>query len=223
MFKKNTFYIFARTLANILIIGGIFIAFISFWPVIKEESLFYFRNFRGITYSLDKGLQEEKFSPFGLLVNGPTPLKVYPVSPDFGIVIEKIGVNAPVVANVNVARYSEYFEALKNGVAHAQGTVRPGEVGNTYLFAHSALDFWNFGRYAMVFTMLHKLEIGDRIVLFYEGRRYDYEVLQKEIFKSFDTTPLNRDYTEPFLTLQTCDPPGTALNRLIVTARLVQR
>lgn len=51
--------------------------------------------------------------------------------------------------------------------------------------------------------------------------RYDYEVEHKEIVKGFNTSPLTRQPNYAQLTLQTCDPPGIPLNRLIVTSRLV--
>ncbi len=222
MDHRKTF-ILIRTISNALIIGSVIYLIMAFGPIISSELTYSYHQWRGVSYSLDKGEKAEKFSPFALLIGQPTPLKVEPQNLGFGIVIEKIGVNAPVVGNVNMAKEGEYFEALKYGVAHAAGTNLPGDKpGNTYLFAHSALDFWNFGKYAMVFTLLNKLEVGDRVVLFYEGKRFDYEVSAKEIFKDFDLTPLRRTYDEPTLTLQTCDPPGTALNRLIVTARLIR-
>jgi sortase A len=143
------------------------------------------------------------------------------VSKDFGIVIEKLGINAPVVADVETSSRSDYMEAMRHGVAHARGTAKPDEVGNVYLFAHSTLNFWEYGPYATVFTTLHQLAPGDRVVIFYRGKRYDYRVHQKEIVPGFDTMPLKRASTRRVLTLQTCDPPGTTWRRLIIVATLL--
>lgn len=222
MTSRQTFII-VRTISNALIIGSLVYLLLAFWPIVSTELNYSFLQWRGVTYSLEKGGSAPKFSPFAYLIGQPTPLRVTPINRGFALVIEKIGVNAPVVKNVNVASTPDYLNSLKYGVAHAVGTAVPSTMpGNTYLFAHSALDFWNFGKYAMVFTLLNKLNNGDRVVLFYEGKRYDYEVFSKEIVKDFDTKPLRRTYSEPVLTLQTCDPPGTALNRLIVTAKLLK-
>lgn len=222
MTSRQTFII-VRTVSNSLVIGAGLYLLLAFGPIASAELNYYFLQWRGVSYSLEKGVGAPKFSPFASLIGQPTPLKVTPINRGFSLVIEKIGVNAPVVKNVNVANTKDYLNSLRYGVAHAAGTALPAEKpGNTYLFAHSALDFWNFGKYAMVFTLLNKLNNGDRVVLFYEGKRYDYQVFNKEIVKDFDTQPLLRTYEEPVLTLQTCDPPGTALNRLIVTARLVR-
>ena len=105
-------------------------------------------------------------------------------------------------------------------MAHAASTPRPGEPGNTYLFAHSASIFGTEN--TRKFLLFWDRSKGDRVVLFYDGKRFDYVIESKEVFKGFDLTPLLREFDEPTLTLQTCDPPGTALNRLVVTAKLVK-
>lgn len=222
-YKTN--FLVTRTLSNFLILAGIFVLIFSLVPTIRIELWYKFKEFRGINFSLDTGatsVNTTDHSPFASLLSKYPPIKVEPVNRDYAIVIEKIGVNAPIVPDVDVSKSASYMEALKHGVAAAAGSSHPGEVGNTYLFAHSALDFWNFGPYALVFTLLNRVENGDRIVLFYNNQRYDYMVANKEIVKGFNTEPLLRTYDESVLTLQTCDPPGTALNRLIVTARLVK-
>lgn len=208
-------FIIVRTASNALILGALVYFLSTFWEVGRQEALYAYWNLRGQKFSVDEG--EVGFA--GLL-RQPTPLKVEPVSKDFGIVIEKIGVNAPIIGDVSVVDQRAYLAALQTGVAQAQGTAKPGQVGNSYLFAHSSLDFWNYGPYAGVFNLLRKLEVGDRIVVFYQGRRLDYYVTATEIVSGFNTEPLLRTFSTPHLTLQTCDPPGVALNRLIVTAEL---
>lgn len=126
------------------------------------------------------------------------------------------------MADVAVTDESVYKESLKHGVAHALSSSYPSkEPGNVYLFAHSSLNFWELGKYAQVFNLLRKLEAGDRVHIFYEGGDFEYRVVNKEVYKGFNTHALTRPVIEPLLTLQTCDPPGTTLNRLVVTAKLV--
>ncbi|MDP1710701.1 MAG: sortase [candidate division WWE3 bacterium] len=212
-----------KLLSNILILGALVYSVSSFWDVIRQEALYAYWNLRGQKFTVDEIKEPEKpepKGPFGALIQQPTPLKVEPKSTQFGIVIEKLGVNAPVVADVSVTDKRAYLKALETGVAHAQGTARPGQIGNTYLFAHSSLDFWNYGPYSGVFNLLRKLEVGNRIVVFYSGERFDYYVTEKQVVSGFNTNPLTRTFATPHLTLQTCDPPGTALNRLIITAEL---
>lgn len=215
---QRTKFIIIRTISNILLIGGALLLTFSFGPVVWDEAVYQWRRLFEIEYSLDEGVRDE--SPFALLRSQPTPIRVEPVSRDFGIVIEKIGVNAPVVSDVSVIDEEAYREALKSGVAHAKGTIKPGEVGNCYIFAHSSLNFWQLGKYATVFNLLRKLEPGDRVVIFYRGQRFDYYVMNKEKVPGFNTYPLTRNFSAPYLTLQTCDPPGTTINRLVITAKL---
>ena len=211
-----------KMLSNALILGAILYFLLSFWGVIRQEALYAYWKLRGQTFTVDEIDTENPpaSSPFAALLAQPTPLKVTPKSKQFGIVIEKIGVNAPVIADVSVTDKRAYLAALEKGVAHAQGTAKPGQIGNSYLFAHTTIDFWKYGPYAGVFNLLRKLEKGDRIVVFYKGKRFDYYVKGKEIVSGFNTTPLTRTFDTPYLTLQTCDPPGIAINRLIITAEL---
>lgn len=145
---------------------------------------------------------------------------IIPVATDFGIVIEKINANSKVIANVDPANEAAYIQALTKGVAHASGTNLPGEEGNIYLFSHSTDAPWNVIRYNAVFYLLRELEAGDRIILFYQDRRFDYIVFDKAVVGPQDVSFLTNKYDQSVLTLQTCDPPGTILNRLIVRAKL---
>lgn len=225
MNKPQAKFIILRTLANTLVLGSLAFLSISLYPLVKDEFLYYYRRFRGIEYTLEEPSDHpplaDQPSPFSTLRTQPTPLKITPKSTDFGIVIEKIGVNAPIVADVDTTSREAYMEAMRYGVAHAKTTAKPDEVGNVYLFAHSTLNFWEFGEYATVFTTLHQLAPGDKIVIFYKGKRYDYRVAEKEIVPGFDLTPLTRTSSRNLLTLQTCDPPGTTWRRLIIIAELV--
>jgi sortase A len=223
--KRFWLFIVIRTLANSLIIGGVILALVSFWPFIGAELKYWWDNFRGQQYVLaGDTLPENKRGGFGNLVAAPPPIEVVPKSTDFGIIIEKIDVNSPVVPRVDSGNYNEYIAALAEGVAHADGTALPGSKdqanNNVFLFAHSAINPIEARRYNSVFYLLRKLDKGDRIVTFYKGRRYDYIVFDKRVVQATDVRYLTDISKEPILTLQTCDPPGSSLRRLIVTAKL---
>lgn len=207
----------------------------AFGPVIKDELLYSFMQLKSQTFvlasgfnntgsesSTAKGSLPSKSSIFSKLLS-TKPIEIDPVNTDFSIVIEKIGVNAPVVADVSVTNEASYNEALKKGIAHASISNYPGtEPGNTYLFAHASVNFWQLGKYATVFNLLRKLDIGDRINVFYENQEFVYEVVNKETLPGWNVYPLTRSVIEPTLTIQTCDPPGTTLNRLVVTSKLLE-
>ena len=230
MNRKKRFWVFItiRTLANSLIILGVVFAFISFWPFVNQELKFWLDNLRGVEYIIegDEVLAAERSQNAPPIINTPKPISIKPINTDFGIVIEKIGVNAPVVKNVDSSNYSEYINALQSGVAHAQGTALPGSTtaanNNVFLFAHSAINPIEARRYNSVFYLLRKLEKGDRIITFYKGKRFNYEVFDKIVVEADDVKYLTEPSKDPILTLQTCDPPGSSLRRLIITAKLVK-
>jgi len=207
-------------LSNLLIFLGVLFLLLSFGPLIIQEAWYFVRELKGQEYSLTaKG--NEKVSVFGELLT-KNPIRVVPVNKDFSIVIEKIGVNAPIVANVSTVDEKQYKEALKSGIAHAISSDYPTtSPSNVYLFAHASLNFWALGKYSAVFNLLRKLNYKDKIHIFYEQRDYVYEVVNKEIVKGWNTNPIKRAVIEPILTLQTCDPPGTTINRFVVTAKLI--
>jgi len=226
MTKRKRFWIFVavRTLANTLIIGGIVFSFLFFEPFVKQEIWYWWKTH--FNFSLSQNNQAATTQTTKPLAATLPPLSEVPTSTEFGIVIEKIGVNAPVVANVNAASYNEYIAAMTQGVAHAKGTAFPGstkaENNNVFLFAHSAMNRIGAPKYNSVFYLLRKLEAGDRVTTFYGGKRFDYIVFDKKLVEANDVRYLTQPSKEPILTLQTCDPPGVNLRRLIVTAKLVQ-
>ena len=205
------------------ILTGVLVILATFGPLIKDEVWYYLKQFKHqqmtLTNKSGAGSTDSAFARF--LTS--TPIQMTPVNKDFSIVIEKIGVNAPIVANVPVTDERAYKEALKQGVAQAITSDYPTPApSNVYLFAHTSLGFWDFGLggYSTVFNLLHQMTVGDPIHIFYKGDDYVYIVVNKEIVSGWNTFPLTRPTIEPLLTLQTCDPPGTILNRLIVTAKL---
>ncbi|MBI2620981.1 sortase [candidate division WWE3 bacterium] len=209
-------------MGKLLILTGLALVVAAFFPVLKDEVWYQFMQLKGQRIVLsDKAQKTQSESPFGRLLS-TRPIRIQPVNRDFSIVIEKIGVSVPIVADVLVTDEKAYMGALKDGIAHASTSQYPSaRPGNVYLFAHASANFWQLGKYATVFNLLRKLELGDRIHVFYKGEDFVYEVVNKEVFKGWNTYPLTRAVIEPTLTLQTCDPPGTTLNRLVVTAKLL--
>ena len=143
---------------------------------------------------------------------------VKPVDENFSIIISAINVNAPIVEDVSMINKNEYTNALRYGVAHAKDTALPGEKGNTFLFAHSSLNFWQLGPFATVFNLLRETRQGDVVTMYYKGKPYEYKITKKYIVNGWNTEPFDVEYDKPTLTLVTCDPPGSTVNRLVVIA-----
>jgi LPXTG-site transpeptidase (sortase) family protein len=230
--------LFIRFLTYFMILTGIVMSVAEFGPLAIAEYSFRKDQLFGVKYTLpaqvitSAGAQDQSSSPSPSASSG-TPQQtlgslqesdehlIKPVSTEYGIVIEKINANAKVIPDVDPANSAEYVAALGQGVAEAKGSTKPGEDGNLFLFSHSTDAPWNVVRYNAIFYLLRELEVGDRVSIFYQSRRYDYIVYDKTIAKADDVSFLANRYDKPVLTLQTCDPPGTVLNRLIVRAKLM--
>lgn len=142
----------------------------------------------------------------------------------FYIYIPKINARSPIIRNVDPASEASFAEALKEGVAHADGTDFPGGTGATFLFAHSTNAPWNIARYNAVFYALKDLkpEDHDEIYVFYQDKLYKYQVTSRQIVDGDDVSWLNNaKYNTHRLLLQTCWPPGTTWKRLIIVAEPV--
>lgn len=187
----------------------------------KDRILGVERTVANVTVSRDLNVTNEIEGPGSFSNVEASENEIIPVSTEFGLVIEKINANAKIVANVNPASEKEYVSALKQGVAQALGSTPPGKIGNLYLFSHSTDAPWNIVRFNAIFYLLRELEAGDRVIVFYQDKRYDYIVFDKVVVAPEDISYLTNRYDDPVLTLQTCDPPGTLLNRLVVRAKLV--
>jgi len=222
MTKEEKKFIVIRVLSNAFIFGGIAIILVTYGPWIFGNAKVFLASKRGVTWELSENQNNTNSTSFIKSLLDKKPIALEPKNKDFSIVIPRIGLSVPVVEDVAVENREDYLNALKNGVAHAKGSVYPGESGNSYYFAHSSLDFWELGPYATSFNLLNRLWPGDIIFVYYKNQRYTFKILQTELVKGWDTAPYFRDFLRPMLTLQTCDPPGTTLNRFLVLAELVK-
>jgi len=133
------------------------------------------------------------------------------------ILISKIDVNAPVSWNVPNNEAS-VGKNLENGAIHLSGTALPGTIGNVFVTAHSSNYAWAPGNYKSLFSLLNKLVVGDEIYLKRESKTYAYKVYKIKITNPDDLSVLNQG-NNSILTLMTCAPVGTSLNRLIVLSK----
>ena len=186
----------------ILITGGLLLIGIIYSPIIREEA-----NYRVTT--IKSSFQENQ--------------EIDPVNKEFGLVIPKIGINAKIFPNVDANNPKEYLPLLVQGVAHTKGSVLPGEEGNVFLFAHSSDTLLNITRYNAVFYLIGKLEKEDEIFVYYQNKKYLYKVIEKKIVSPEKLADYLKSLKGDILTLQTCYPPGTTINRLLVVAKQVEK
>jgi LPXTG-site transpeptidase (sortase) family protein len=152
----------------------------------------------------------------------PDGATIQPVNEEFALIVPKVGINAPITAGVNPSKPDEYNEVLKTSVAHASTSFLPDENGTVYLFSHSTNYDWFVSDLNAVFYLLKNLEEDDTIVIMYQGKRYTYKITGKKV-----VSPTNTSYLYPYvghrnLILQTCWPPGSVAERLLIFANLIE-
>jgi len=98
---------------------------------------------------------------------------------------------------------------------------KPGEEGQTIILGHSAPPGWPDINYDNIFSNLGELEKGDKIFVYYNHKKYTFEVFDKKIFYPSEEDkflyPDRQD--DSLLILLTCWPPGKDFKRLAIFAR----
>ncbi|PIV70642.1 hypothetical protein COW57_04220 [Candidatus Roizmanbacteria bacterium CG17_big_fil_post_rev_8_21_14_2_50_39_7] len=225
--EEYLYLLILRTIGNFMILTSLFFIARTLYEPVRQEARFLVDQWTNKAYVVATKEEEISFSlqkigdKKGLLtrtINGKTAQVLIPEDPNFSVVIPKIGANARVVSNVDTSNEREYAEALKKGVAQAQGTAFPGEGGHIFLFAHSTDYWWNVSTYNAVFYLLGKLVKGDDINIFYKGERFVYRVIDSKIVDPSEIEYITRKTNQEFVTLQTCWPLGTTFKRLLVFA-----
>lgn len=146
------------------------------------------------------------------------PSKDAQVSTEFVLEVPGIGLVSDIAPNVDLDNEEVYKQKLKEtGVAHAKGSYFPGEAGPVYLFAHSTDTVFNISAFNAKFFALKDLAEGDEIKINYHGTMHTYKVTSRTIINPTELDTI-RDSTSDLI-LQTCWPPGTDWQRLIVFAQ----
>ncbi len=143
------------------------------------------------------------------------------------IIIPRIGENIPLV-NVTIDKWASFetmhevfMEELRKGVVRYPGTAEPGSEWNVFIFGHSSNYPWVKSQYNSVFALLDQLQEGDDIIIYYFQKKYVYKVKEHVVVKPWDVKTLEaRDRTKKELSLMTCWPIGTTLERMIIFAEL---
>ena len=119
--------------------------------------------------------------------------------------IPSIGVDQAIVRGVGRAD-------LRQGPGHYPGTALPGTRGNTVISGHRTT-------YTKPFHDLDRLDIGDAIWVDTAEGSFKYIVQESFVVDPTNVEPL-RGSDRAILTLTTCNPKGSAAQRLVVVAAL---
>jgi len=119
--------------------------------------------------------------------------------------IPKISVDQAVVEGVS-------RDHLKIGPGHYPGTGYPGRTGNVVISGHRTT-------YTRPFYDVDLLDVGDVIIVDTPEGSYRYLVTTSFVVDPSDLSPI-APTDAATLTLTTCNPKGSAIQRLIIQARL---
>lgn len=167
-------------------------------------------------------------SPFAVNHFSIPKINLEVIPPGTRIIVPRINSNVPII-NVPDDKLAsrdwggleaDIQDALRDGVVHYPGTPWPDQSGNVVLTGHSSYYPWDPGRFKDVFALLHQVEVGDEIVIFYKQKKYIYRIDEIKVVLPSEVNVLG-DTGDDRLTLITCTPIGTNLKRLIVIAKPV--
>lgn len=131
----------------------------------------------------------------------------------YTISIPKLNIKNAVVSTVDTD--------LTKHLVNYFGTAVPAAKGNAVIFGHSTLpQLFKKGDYKTIFSNLYKLSVGDEIIVNSGNLTYKYIVENVVVVDPDNTTVLEQNYNDSFLTLVTCTPPGTIWKRLVVKGRI---
>ncbi len=150
--------------------------------------------------------------------------KEKPLSDHATLVIDSIGVKAPIVFNVPNDN-DLIYKRLEEGVVHYSNTAKPGLPGVAIILGHSSAYPWYKGDYGAVFALLSKLNVGDRFYIQYDDNRtFVYEMKQSLIFNPFvndDRLTALENAPGSTILLISCYPVGTNFKRIALQAEVV--
>lgn len=149
-------------------------------------------------------------------VPAPAAPQQAPAPKSFSISIARLGINNLTVTHPADALTSKgQLSVLQQGVGHLFSY--PGRGGKIMIYGHSSGYAWDVSQYTKIFTRVNELKPGDRVVVNYDGQRFEYEVTHQQTIAPTDVRPFTGRGEE--LILYTCWPVGTAKSRLIVHAK----
>ena len=108
---------------------------------------------------------------------------------------------------------------LDKGVVYYPGSSFPGQTGQTIILGHSAPPNWPHIKHDWVFSNLGKLKVGDEIFVYFNGKKYVYQIKDTSIIARGGEIPYNTNGNT--LVLISCWPPGKNYQRIAVQAKLI--
>ncbi len=129
-------------------------------------------------------------------------------------------ISIPKIEIENAAVTNSDSDLTRHLVQFNSDTMPPLE-GNSIIFGHSTLpQLYDPKNYKTIFANAYKLEVGDQIIVKMEKETYNYKIESVTVVDPSDTSVLAQNFSDSFITIITCTPPGTIWKRLIIKARI---
>ena len=145
------------------------------------------------------------------------------------VIIPKIWKNIPLVDIKNKQINGEkelndiFMEELEKGIIRYPGSAKPWQDWTSFIFWHSSNFPWVKWDYNDVFALLDKVEFWDEVIIYYWQEKFVYKIREKKVITPGDVSVLERNKKKSEITLMTCWPIWTTLNRLIVVWELIEQ
>ena len=192
---KITLRRFNNGLSLVVIVMGLYIAITPFLPQLQY---------------LLRDDSPEAIAPYaGVLASSEGSDASAPPPEDNRIVIPSIGVNEPIHEGNGIWTISD------GGTWRRPNAANPFEDSNTVIVGHRF-----YGSEVSTFYHLDKVEVGQRLALYWNQQEIVYEVTEKKVVDP-SQIEIEAPTAEKQLTIYTCDPVWTAVNRLVIVAKPV--
>lgn len=156
--------------------------------------------------------------------NGYDPDAPGDAKPQVTVLIGKIKVAAPMIWSQEETEAAMQKDLLRGVVRYPKAGV-PGQLGNLIISGHSSNYVWVKGDYNSIFKDLGKINLADQVtvrVTQENGKTFDYayKITEKQVVKADNPWIFQDSKDASVLTLSTCWPVGTNLNRLVLRGEL---
>jgi hypothetical protein len=139
----------------------------------------------------------------------PTPGAPPPIPDGYRVKVARLGIDLPIREGI-VQRDVEQQQTPEDFAFHLPGTALPGQVGNSYFYAHARRG---------MFLSLWDAKVGDLVeIVTPDGRTLQYEVSEVRPRVAPTDVSVAQPATDERLTLQTSTGPSPEDPRFVVIA-----
>lgn len=195
--KKDVWYYGRWFGVGILLIVGLFLILMPILPQIP----YYLRELKG------ENVYIPHQSTTGSTPGAGSEDQEKGIPEENTLAIPAVGIEVEIVEGATDA-------ALELGAWRRPGSSTPDKGGNTVITGHR---FKYLPPSNLTFYHLDKVEVGDDVVVYWEGQIYEY-VVSDILVVDPGQVEIESDTISPRITLYTCTPLWTAKKRLVVVA-----